>query len=95
MTFNQNGTPIRYISGGRELRNYQGYWYIRLTQAELKEWPGVHWTGCVLIHKYKWWKQYGEWFGQHEARYKYIDGDQDNIRITNIAIKFHGTDEWL
>lgn len=85
---NQNGTPIRHISGGRELRQYQGYWHIRLTKEELEEWPGVHWNGYTLAHKWKYWLKYGEWYGVEDARYYYIDGDRDNLRITNIGLLF-------
>ncbi|MEX3929786.1 hypothetical protein AB4Y36_38245 [Paraburkholderia sp. BR10936] len=85
-------TPIRYISGGRELRQYQDYWYIRLTHKELADWPGVHWHGYVLVHKWKIWALYGEWYGQDEARYCYLDGDRDNIRVTNIGLRRVGGD---
>ena len=88
------GTPVRFISGGRELRQYQGYWYVCLTKKELEEWPGIHWNGYVLVHKWKYWLKYGEWYGQEEARYRYLDGDRDNIRITNIGVRCNdGT--WL
>jgi hypothetical protein len=91
---NENGTPVRFISGGRELRQYQGYWYVCLTKNELKDWPGIHWNGYVLVHKWKYWLKYGEWYGRDEAMYRYLDGDQNNIRITNIGVRFHdGT--WL
>lgn len=94
MEFNANGTPIRHISGGRELRQYQGYWYIHLTPREREEWPGIHWSGYVLYHKYKIWMHYGEWYGVEDAIYKYLDGNRDNIRITNIGVRFRdGT--WL
>jgi len=92
---NAQGTPIRYISGGRELRQYQGYWYVRLTAKELEDYPGVNWSGYVLVHKWKWWLKHGEWFGQHEARYRYLDGDTNNIRITNICVTEVGTGAWL
>jgi hypothetical protein len=88
--FNQNGTPLRLIWVGnrqRELRQYQGYWYIILTPREMEEWPGIHWNGYVLYHKYKWWKTHGEWFPGTEMRYCYVDGDRDNIRITNIDLR--------
>jgi hypothetical protein len=92
----REGTPVRYISpGNRELRQYQGYWYIRLNDVELQDWPGVHWGGYVLIHKYKFWKRHGDWYAGDEARYYYADGDRDNIRLTNIAIKEVGTPNWL
>lgn len=87
--FNANGTPLAQIWVGnqqRELRQYQGYWYIQLTARELAEWPGCHWTGYVLIHKFKWWKKYGEWFSREEATYHYADRDPNNIRITNIVV---------
>lgn len=84
-------TPVRYISpGNRELRQYQGYGYIRLTPRELQDWPGVHWSRFVLVHKWKFWKRYGEWFAGDQARY-YADGDRDNIRLTNIAVREVGT----
>jgi hypothetical protein len=80
------GTPTRTISGGRVLVQYQGYWYIRLTPSEVEDYPGVHWNRYVLIHKWKWWLKYGEWFGIEEATYRYLDKDRDNIRITNIGV---------
>src|SRR5215469_18365791 len=83
---NEQGTPIRHIAGGRELRQYQGYWYIYLTPRERESYPGIHWSGYALYHKYKWWLKYGEWFGGDEARYYYADGDRNNIRITNIVV---------
>jgi hypothetical protein len=86
-------TPIRFISGKRELRKYQGYWYVRLTPRELDEWPGVHWNGYVLVHKWKIWVRYGEWYGGDEARYYYVDGDRDNIRLTNFSVREVGTQE--
>ncbi|MEX3859679.1 hypothetical protein AB3X94_37450 [Paraburkholderia sp. BR10923] len=89
------GTPVRTISGNREIRRYQNYWYICLTRDELNEYPGVHWHGWVLIHKYKFWKRWGEWYGEDVARYYYLDRDPDNIRITNIGIREIGTDNWV
>jgi hypothetical protein len=91
--YNLNGTPIRYISGGRELRWYCGYWHIRLSDREMGEWPGVHWHRWVLFHKWKYWTKYGEWYGRDEATYRYLDKDPDNIRITNIGVLLR-SGEW-
>lgn len=88
MTMTAAGIPVRHIAGGRELRKYNnGYWYIRLTDAEFEEWVGTHWSRYVTFHKWKIWMHYGEYYTEDEARYKYLDGDQDNIRITNIGIR--------
>jgi hypothetical protein len=92
---NENGTPIRYISGGRELRQYQGYWYVILTKDELNAWPGIHWNGYVLFHKWKIWKVYGLWYGVEEAIYRYLDGNRDNIRLSNIGVLNRQTKEYI
>jgi hypothetical protein len=92
---NQNGTPVRYISGGRELRQYQGYWYIILTKSELAAWPGIHWNGYVLFHKWKIWEKYGIWYGVEHGFYRYMDGDKNNIRLSNIGLKDRVTKEWV
>jgi hypothetical protein len=95
--YNEHGTPIRFITHNgkkRELRQYQGYWYIILTPGELEDWEGVHWHGYVLVHKWKYWVKYGEWYGRDEAMYRYLDGDRDNIRITNIGVLTRAG-EWL
>lgn len=79
---------LRYIAGGREIRKYSnGYWYIRLTDVEMEEYPGTSWSGYVVIHKWKWWVKYGEHYWYNEGSYRYADGNQDNIRITNITVK--------
>jgi hypothetical protein len=93
-TINENGTPIRHIAGGRELRRYAGYWFVCLTAKELEDWPGNSWSGYVLVHKWKYWLKYGEWYGREDGMYRYLDGDTDNIRITNIGIKLRNG-EWL
>ncbi len=85
MQVNENGTPIRFTYG-RELRCYQGYWFAILTPEEIQNWPGNHWNGYVLFHKWRYWLKYGEWYGREEATYHYLDGDRDNIRITNIGV---------
>jgi|SRR5215469_140889 len=90
-------TEKRFIADGskkRELRKYAGYWFIMLTHSEQLEYPGNSWSGYVLFHKWKWWVKYGEWYGREEGIYHYLDGDRDNIRITNIGVRFRGTDQW-
>lgn len=87
--------PVRYISGGRELRLYAGYWFVRLTPSEMAEYPGGTWTGYILAHKWKVWKSRGVWYSRDEAMYRFLDGNPDNLRITNIGVKATGTDNWL
>lgn len=72
---------------GRNYMKWGGYWWIRLTEAEAEEYPGSSWGGWVRIHKYKIWDKYGLWYDMADARYYYMDGNPDNIRITNIGVK--------
>lgn len=83
------------VKYGRQLVKYHGYWYIVLTKKELEEWPGVHWSGYVLYHKWLWWKHYGEWYGREIATYRYLDGDRDNVRVSNIGVKAIYSQEWF
>ena len=81
---------------GRTLYKFSGgYWFIILTPAEREEYPGCTWSGYVLYHKWAWWKKYGEWYGRDTATYRYLDGDKDNIRITNIGVKAIRCQEWF
>jgi hypothetical protein len=86
---------IKRVVGGRTLVRYQNYWYVVLNKSELQEYPGCHWHGYVIYHKWKYWHHYGEHYWRDEAVYRYNDGNPDNLRVTNIVVKLRGTSEWF
>lgn len=78
----------------REYIKWGGYWWTRLSKKEQDDYPGSTWGGWVRVHKFKVWEKYGEWYGQSEARYCFLDGNPDNLRITNIGVRQIGGD-WV